>query len=500
MPSEKQLVHAKPLAEIEMTEAELRKKLRVAFDRFDEDGSGAVSVTEMGKLVKALKMEVSQAQLHKLMTEADPNGSGDIDFDEFAAALQSQMKNGTGGLRDVFTAAGGAFGWLNPLSWFGNSPAPVSHKEALAAESVAHSTTPSTVGGRRPVAAPRQPDHSPSLGSYISPQMRSGGSVALASRPHSPGSNSNATNLFPGSARSNGSAVSYNKSSARGRPRVIKRSQLFVAQSNHAAAEAVRQQTAAYSEFDEERRAYLLSKQRQRIRSFHKQRKDAKKSVATTQKVNNDTMKQMRSDAEDRHAADIRSKTRYAAKGRQNVLDEKEEQAQSTITRHKNALKAAEEQRQAHAKHRHDLMAQVRAMTAAKEADAKDAADRVRYETRFAVRQEGVALFQSFRNAIARNVMHQYAEDRQAKQAADAAFMTKQRARIEEIRVMERIEAKQAQEQLSQARKHDAENVRQMKEAELEKKRRFMMWNMQQKREKYTQEREHVASTTLALD
>ena len=51
-----------------------------------------------------------------------------------------------------------------------------------------------------------------------------------------------------------------------------------------------------------------------------------------------------------------------------------------------------------------------------------------------------------------------------------------------------------------QERKEGADMVREMKEAELEKKRRFVMWNMQQKRDKYQQERDHVAATTVALD
>lgn len=105
---------AKPLDE------ETRKKLRMVFDKFDEDRSGAVSTYEMTKMVNELGLELGPAEIGNLMKEADPDGSGQIDFDEFVSVMQGQMAKGDGGgLANIVSAAGNLFGWVNPLSWFG---------------------------------------------------------------------------------------------------------------------------------------------------------------------------------------------------------------------------------------------------------------------------------------------------------------------------------------------------------------------------------------------
>lgn len=82
-----------------------------------QDGSGSVSSSEMENMLTHLGMRVDGVELATLMKEADPDGDG-IDFEEFVAALQKQMKNGGGGLADVFSQAADAFGFMNPLSWF----------------------------------------------------------------------------------------------------------------------------------------------------------------------------------------------------------------------------------------------------------------------------------------------------------------------------------------------------------------------------------------------
>ena len=99
-------------------EDETRKKLRMVFEKFDADKSGAVSTAEMKNMISFLELKLSDEEIAKLMTDADPDGSGQIEFEEFVTVMRSQMDKG-GGLADVVAAAGNAFGWLNPMSWFG---------------------------------------------------------------------------------------------------------------------------------------------------------------------------------------------------------------------------------------------------------------------------------------------------------------------------------------------------------------------------------------------
>ena len=105
-----------------MSQQEMRTKLREVFNKFDADKSGAISTEELGAIAKLLKLEVTPAKLKKMMMDADPDGSGEIDFEEFVVVFQKQMAaGGTEGLASLVLADSSFFGWLNPLSWFGAS-------------------------------------------------------------------------------------------------------------------------------------------------------------------------------------------------------------------------------------------------------------------------------------------------------------------------------------------------------------------------------------------
>ena len=80
-----------------ISDADLRAKLRPVFDKFDVDGSGAVSTDEMKAMVTQLKMDISPQKLRKMMVEADPDMSGEIDFEEFLATVKKQVAAGNGG-------------------------------------------------------------------------------------------------------------------------------------------------------------------------------------------------------------------------------------------------------------------------------------------------------------------------------------------------------------------------------------------------------------------
>lgn len=103
----------------EAVDAETRAKLRQVFDKFDADGSGAVDTREMKAMIAQLELQLSDDEVARLMVEADPDGSGLVEFEEFVTVMAEQMKKGGGGLVDLVSAAGNLFGWINPMSWFG---------------------------------------------------------------------------------------------------------------------------------------------------------------------------------------------------------------------------------------------------------------------------------------------------------------------------------------------------------------------------------------------
>lgn len=110
-----------------MTEDELRAKLRPLFDKFDVDSSGSISTSEMTGILSKLKIKMTARQIETMMKEADPDGSGEIEFEEFVTVLKKQMEVG-GQLATVVEEASSLLGFLNPFNWF-KSKEPEPHKE-----------------------------------------------------------------------------------------------------------------------------------------------------------------------------------------------------------------------------------------------------------------------------------------------------------------------------------------------------------------------------------
>ena len=66
-------------------------KLRAVFDEFDLDHSGAVSNNEMFQMVDSLDLGIEPEELARLIKQTDADESGEIDFEEFVAALQHHL-------------------------------------------------------------------------------------------------------------------------------------------------------------------------------------------------------------------------------------------------------------------------------------------------------------------------------------------------------------------------------------------------------------------------
>lgn len=59
--------------------------LKTAFDMFDKDGSGKISVDELKQILQGEDMTnmVEPATLEQYLKEVDSNGDGELDFQEF---------------------------------------------------------------------------------------------------------------------------------------------------------------------------------------------------------------------------------------------------------------------------------------------------------------------------------------------------------------------------------------------------------------------------------
>ena len=141
-----------------------------------------------------------------------------------------------------------------------------------------------------------------------------------------------------------------------------------------------------------------------------------------------------------------------------------------------------------------------RATSDAKKNEAREKADRVRHETRKEVRQEGLELYQGFRDLTALEEKQKQLENKKQIAENKAVRLKFQKKRRSAIRHLTQGKTKLAQEALQEARAQDAEAVRQLKQAELERKKKAMHFLMQDKRDKYLERQEWLRDNTLELE
>jgi Ca2+-binding EF-hand superfamily protein len=67
---------------------EKRQEYKEAFDMFDHDGSGIISVDEIYRVMKNMGNEMSMDEIKFMISDLDHDGSGTIDFEEFITFMQ----------------------------------------------------------------------------------------------------------------------------------------------------------------------------------------------------------------------------------------------------------------------------------------------------------------------------------------------------------------------------------------------------------------------------
>lgn len=71
------------------TKLPLTGKLKSVFDTFDIDQNGQISLEEVCSMARTLRIDMPQDKVIEIMREADTNGDGEVDFDEFIQAARS---------------------------------------------------------------------------------------------------------------------------------------------------------------------------------------------------------------------------------------------------------------------------------------------------------------------------------------------------------------------------------------------------------------------------
>lgn len=76
------------------------------FKKFDANGDGKISVSELQSIMSALGTETSPEEVQRVMAEIDKDGDGFIDLYEFAEFHRPEPEGGSGGgnkdIRDAF--------------------------------------------------------------------------------------------------------------------------------------------------------------------------------------------------------------------------------------------------------------------------------------------------------------------------------------------------------------------------------------------------------------
>jgi len=82
--------------------AEAEAELRAAFDAYDVNKDGQISLQELERALRALGCREAQSEARRIMAAADGDKSGAISFAEFAATARATFERGEGALRAAF--------------------------------------------------------------------------------------------------------------------------------------------------------------------------------------------------------------------------------------------------------------------------------------------------------------------------------------------------------------------------------------------------------------
>lgn len=100
-----------------MSQAQIEKEehLRAAFAHFDANGDGNISREELRQaLAGESDMSLSEKEIEEMISEADHDGNGEIDYAEFCAMIMNKSAETRGSLMGLKKATKTTRGSLNP--------------------------------------------------------------------------------------------------------------------------------------------------------------------------------------------------------------------------------------------------------------------------------------------------------------------------------------------------------------------------------------------------
>merc|ERR1712098_194872 len=68
-------------------------EIKEAFDLFDTDGSGSIDAKELKVAMRALGFEPKKEEIQKMISDVDDDGSGTIEYDEFLKMMTHKILN-----------------------------------------------------------------------------------------------------------------------------------------------------------------------------------------------------------------------------------------------------------------------------------------------------------------------------------------------------------------------------------------------------------------------
>ena len=68
------------------------KEFRDAFELFDKDKDGTITIKELANVMKSLNQDPTEYELKEMIDEVDIDGNGQIDFEEFVSLMNKRTK------------------------------------------------------------------------------------------------------------------------------------------------------------------------------------------------------------------------------------------------------------------------------------------------------------------------------------------------------------------------------------------------------------------------